>query len=96
MKRRDFIKNAGLLGHAQVECLKNDLFDSQQDGIIWKFVIIPEPIHNFGIINAEDRFEGYAAERTELLKFIHENHIENIVFIADGFHGTTAGLRLIS
>lgn len=71
-----------------MDCLKNDLFDSQRDSITWKFVVIPEPIQNFGIINAEDRFEGYAAERTELLKFIHENNIENIVFIAGDFHGT--------
>lgn len=83
-----FAADRTMLGLAQFECLKNDLFDSQQDGIVWKFVIIPEPIQNFGIINAEDRFEGYAAERTELLKFIHENNIENIVFIAGDFHGT--------
>ena len=83
-----FTADRSMLGRAQMECLKNDLFDSQQDGITWKFVIIPEPIQNFGIINAEDRFEGYAAERTELLKFIHENHIQNVVFIAADFHGT--------
>ncbi|MFC1603652.1 alkaline phosphatase D family protein [Planctomycetota bacterium] len=83
-----FTADRTMLGQAQVECLKNDLLDSQQDGITWKFLIIPEPIQNFGIINAEDRFEGYAAERTELLKFIHENHIENVVFIAGDFHGT--------
>jgi phosphodiesterase/alkaline phosphatase D-like protein len=83
-----FESNRTMLGSAQVECLKNDLLDSQNNGITWKFVIIPEPIQNFGIINAEDRFEGYAAERTELLKFIHENHIQNVVFIAGDFHGT--------
>jgi phosphodiesterase/alkaline phosphatase D-like protein len=83
-----FDPNRTMLGRAQMECLKNDLLDSQQDGITWKFVIIPEPIQNFGIIGAEDRFEGYAAERTELLKFIHENTIENVVFIAGDFHGT--------
>ena len=83
-----FDPNRTMLGRAQIDCLKNDLFYSQQDGITWKFVIIPEPIQNFGIIGAEDRFEGYAAERTELLKFIHENSIENVVFIAADFHGT--------
>ena len=83
-----FNTNRTMLGYAQMDCLKNDLFDSQQAGITWKFVIIPEPIQNFGIINAEDRFEGYAAERTELLKFIHDNNIENVVFIAGDFHGT--------
>jgi len=83
-----FDPNRTMLGRAQMDSLKNDLFDSQKDDITWKFVIIPEPIQNFGIIGAEDRFEGYAAERTELLKFIHENAIENVVFIAADFHGT--------
>ena len=83
-----FTADRTLLGRAQLDSLKNDLLDSQKDGITWKFVVIPEPIQNFGIINAEDRFEGYAAERTELLKFIHDNNIENVVFIAADFHGT--------
>jgi len=83
-----FTADRTMLGRAQMECLKNDLLDSQQDSITWKFVVIPEPIQNFGIISAEDRFEGYAAERTELLKFIHENNIENVVFIAGDSHGT--------
>ena len=83
-----FAADHTMLGRAQMDCLKNDLLDIQQDGITWKFIIIPEPIQNFGIIGAEDRFEGYAAERTELLKFIHENSIDNVVFIAGDFHGT--------
>jgi phosphodiesterase/alkaline phosphatase D-like protein len=83
-----FIEDRTMLGRAQVDCLKYDLLDSQKQGITWKFIVIPEPVQNFGVINAEDRLEGYAAERTELLKFIHENHIENVVFIAGDFHGT--------
>ncbi|MEE8576877.1 MAG: alkaline phosphatase D family protein [candidate division Zixibacteria bacterium] len=83
-----FTSGRTMLGIAQLECLKNDLLESQRDGITWKFVVIGEPIQNFGAINAEDRFEGYAAERTELLRFIHENAIQNMVFIAGDFHGT--------
>ena len=83
-----FTSDRTMLGRAQLESLENDLLESQMDGITWKFVIIPEPIQNFGVINAEDRFEGYAAERTELLKFIHDNEIRNVVFIAGDFHGT--------
>lgn len=83
-----FASDRTMLGLAQLECLKNDLLESQRDGITWKFVVIGEPIQNFGVINAEDRFEGYAAERTGLLKFIHENAIPNVVFMAGDFHGT--------
>ncbi|HZG40117.1 MAG TPA: phytase [Nodosilinea sp.] len=77
-----------LLGRAQVDLLKADLLEAQENGTTWKFVVIPEPIQNFGVANAEDRFEGYAAERTELLSFIDQNAIDNVVFMAGDFHGT--------
>jgi len=80
--------NRTILGRTQMETLKSDLFEAQFTGITWKFVVVPEPIQNFGIIGAEDRFEGYATERTELLKFIHDNGINNVVFLAGDFHGT--------
>ncbi len=77
-----------LLGRAQVEDLKADLLDAEANDITWKFITIPEPIQNFGLLNAEDRFEGYAAERNEILQFIDENDIDNVVFMAGDFHGT--------
>ncbi|MEO1131328.1 MAG: phytase [Cyanobacteria bacterium J06639_1] len=77
-----------LLGKPQLELLKGDLLDAQENGTTWKFVVIPEPIQNFGVVNAEDRFEGYAAERAELLGFIDQNGIDNVVFMAGDFHGT--------
>ena len=83
-----FDPNRTLLGRAQLDLLKADLLEAQEDGTTWKFVVIPEPIQNFGIASAEDRFEGYAAERTELLSFIDQNDIDNVVFMAGDFHGT--------
>ncbi|NJR58442.1 MAG: phytase [Cyanobacteria bacterium CRU_2_1] len=77
-----------LLGDQQLTDLKQDLLNAEANGITWKFITIPEPIQNFGVINAEDRFEGYAAERTELLKFIDDNNIDNVVFLSGDFHGT--------
>ena len=68
--------------------MKADLLAADANGITWKFVTIPEPIQNFGTLNAEDRFEGYAAERNEILQFIDENDINNVVFMAGDFHGT--------
>lgn len=79
--------NRTLLGRAQVDRLKADLLDAQRSGTTWKFVTIPEPIQEFGIVNAEDRLEGYAAERSEILGFIDQNDIENVVFVAGDFHG---------
>jgi len=76
-----------LLGRSQVEQLKADLLAAQAGGTTWKFVSIPEPIQEFGIVNAEDRFEGYAAERSEILGFIDQAGIENVVFLSGDFHG---------
>ncbi len=77
-----------LLGEIQLNDLKQDLLDAEDAGITWKFVMIPEPIQNiFPGINT-DAYEGYGKERTELLKFIEENDIDNVVFVAADVHTT--------
>lgn len=83
-----FAPGRTILGRQQLDDLKADLLQAHNAGVTWKFIAVPEPIQNFGPINAEDRFEGYAAERTELLKFIDDNNIANVVFFAADFHGT--------
>lgn len=77
-----------MLGQAQLEELKSDLVEAQGAGITWKLILNPEPIQNFGLVNASDRFEGYAYERNDLLRFIDEQGITNVVFITADFHGT--------
>ena len=77
-----------MLGAAQLADLKADLLSAHQSGARWKFVMVPEPIQNLGAGAAQDRFEGYATERTELLSFIAEQEISNVVFIAADIHGT--------
>ena len=85
-----FAPGRTMLGRPQIERLKADLLEAQAQGILWKFVHVPEPIQNLGPLAAVDRFEGYAAERTELLRFIDENRIDNVVFVAADIHGTVA------
>ena len=77
-----------LLGDIQLARLQNDLLAAQNNGTIWKFVFVPEPIQNLGPAIASDRYEGYAFERSQLLKFINQNGIENVVFISADIHGT--------
>ncbi len=76
------------LGGPQLAQLKADLYAAQQNQVTWKFVCIPEPIQNLGVVNASDRFEGYAYERSDLLRFIDLNSITNVVFVSGDFHGT--------
>jgi phosphodiesterase/alkaline phosphatase D-like protein len=77
-----------MLGRTQLDRLEADLMAAQQAGVVWKFVFVPQPIQNLGVIAANDRYEGYAAERSALLGFIHERRIENVVFVTADFHGT--------
>jgi phosphodiesterase/alkaline phosphatase D-like protein len=77
-----------MLGLPQLDVITRDLLRAQADGITWKLVIMPEPIQNLGLLAAQDRYEGYAHERSALLKFIADNRIDNVVFISADIHGT--------
>ncbi|MGB8169098.1 MAG: alkaline phosphatase D family protein [Chthoniobacteraceae bacterium] len=83
-----FTSGRTMLGAAQLADLKQNLLDAQAAGIVWKLVLCPEPIQNFGPLGGEDRYEGYAAERTNLLKFIDDHRILNVLFVTADFHGT--------
>jgi 3-phytase/alkaline phosphatase D len=85
---QSFDPSRTMLGRAQLDDLRADLLKAQDLGITWKFVMVPEPIQNLGPLNAADRFEGYSAERTELLAFIDQAGIDNVVFVAADVHGT--------
>jgi 3-phytase/alkaline phosphatase D len=85
---RTYTAGRTFLGAAQLSQLQSDLLDAEQAGITWKFVLVAEPIQNLGPLAAQDRFEGYAAERAALLAFIKDNGIRNVVFVAADIHGT--------
>lgn len=77
-----------LLGEAQLSDLKQDLLTAEDAGITWKFIMLPEPAQNlFPGINV-DSYEGYLNERAEILQFIEDNNIDNVVFVAADVHMT--------
>ncbi len=76
------------LGASQVQALEADLLAAQSDGVQWKFVLVPEPIQNLAPFAASDRYEGYARERDALLRFVAEQAVTNVVFVAADIHGT--------
>lgn len=83
-----FTPGRTMLGRQQLADLQRDLLAAQRLGITWKFILVAEPMQNLGPAGGHDRFEGYAAERTAILQFIHEQRIGNVVFIAADIHGT--------
>jgi len=53
----------------------------------WKLIVSQEPVQQFHAL-PYDRFEGYVAERTELLSFIVANQIEGVKFLTTDTHAT--------
>ncbi len=92
--------NRTFLGATQLAWLKQTLLDAQNNGTTWKFVSVSDPIDQLGPIggslsgtltsvNADggkSYMGGYRAERNDLLKFIADNHIINVVFLSTDDH----------
>jgi phosphodiesterase/alkaline phosphatase D-like protein len=77
-----------LLGTPQLTVLRRDLLHAQNAGVTWKFVTLSVPIQYRGLLSAQDRYEGYAAERADLLAYIDQTPICNVVFVSADIHGT--------
>jgi phosphodiesterase/alkaline phosphatase D-like protein/arylsulfatase A-like enzyme len=80
-----------LLGKTQLAWLKQNLLNAQKNGTVWKFVAISDPIDQLGAIGSgadggKSWIGGYRAERNELLKFIADNGIKNVVFLSCDDH----------
>lgn len=71
-----------LLGPVQKQAFKDALTRSRAK---LKFVINQVPIQNLYAM-PYDRWEGYAAEREEILELIRSQRIDNVVFLATDFH----------
>ncbi|UCH87460.1 MAG: alkaline phosphatase D family protein, partial [Dehalococcoidia bacterium] len=72
-----------MLGTEQKEWFKQALLDSDAK---FKFIINEVPMSEF-LLLPYDRWEGYPAEREELLNFITDNGIENVIFLTTDLHG---------
>ena len=71
-----------MLGPTQKEFLKDAL---RRSDATWKFIVNEVPFAEYlGI--PYDRWEGYRAERDEILRFIRDNDIRNVVFLTTDFH----------
>jgi alkaline phosphatase D len=73
-----------LLGPAQKAQLFTDLAASTAR---WKLIVSEEPVQQFHVL-PYDRYEGYAAERVQLLTFIQQSGIEGVQFLSTDIHAT--------
>jgi hypothetical protein len=75
-----------MLGTTQLNWLKQILKDAQTSGTTWKIVAVSSPIDAGGEDSGKTWIGGYRAERNELLKFIADNQIKNVVFLSTDDH----------
>jgi alkaline phosphatase D len=73
-----------LLGPVQKAQFKSDLLNSTAQ---YKLVVSQDPIQQFFVL-PYDRWEGYPAERSEILNFIQNNGIDNTLFLTTDTHAT--------
>lgn len=71
-----------ILGPVQKAVFKQALFASRAR---FKIVITPEPIQQL-LVLPYDAWEGYAAERVEILSFIRDQGIRNVLFLTTDGH----------
>jgi phosphodiesterase/alkaline phosphatase D-like protein len=76
--------NRTMLGPVQKQRLKNDLLSSTATHKI----IVSELAWQQFYALPYDRWEGYGAERSEMLNFIRNNGIDNVAFLTTDNHGT--------
>ncbi len=77
-----------MLSQRQLVRLIADLEAADRAGATWKFVMTSVPFQNFGPLQGEDRWEGYAAERAFIMQQVALRGIRNVVFVTADFHGT--------
>ena len=75
-----------MLGATQREWLKQTLKKAQTEGVRWKIIAVSSPIDETGDDGGKSWIGGYRSERNELLKFIADNDINNVVFLSTDDH----------
>ncbi len=78
--------NRTMLGATQLKWFKQTLLDTQKKRIPWKIIAVSSPIDEIGGDGGKSWIGGYRAERNEIMKFIADNHIDNVVFITTDDH----------
>ena len=80
-----------LLGATQLAWLKSTLLNAKANGVLWKIINITDPMDMIGPYGGaadggKSWWGGYRAERNDLLKFIADNGIRGVVFMASDDH----------
>ena len=78
-----------MLGNTQMEWLKGELRNSQAQWKVIAQTVVMSPVTVKGIVaHNSDAWDGYYADRAELLGFIDDNQIDNVVVMSGDIHSS--------
>jgi phosphodiesterase/alkaline phosphatase D-like protein len=80
-------ESRSMLGEEQQQFLFDRLRESDAT---WKIIVNSVPIQTL-LIEPYDRWDGYPAARRELLEYIRDEGIDNVVFLTTDFHANIFG-----
>ncbi len=80
-----------MLGKTQLAWFKQQLLDAKNSGVKWKIVAISTPIDiwvdfSSKALDNKSWVGGYNFERNEIMKFIADNGVKNVVFLTTDDH----------
>lgn len=75
-----------MLGATELNWLEQTLLSAQTNGEKWKIIALSSPIDQVGGDGGKSWIGGYRSERNQLLKFIADNHIDDVVFLSTDDH----------
>ena len=79
-----------LLGESQLNWLKSELLGSQSQWNILGQQVMMAPLEVFGTTLNTDQWDGYPLEREEILNYIVDNNIDNVVILTGDIHTSWA------
>lgn len=83
--------NRTMIGSTQLDWAKQQLLTAQANGTTWKIISVSSPIDQIGAIgggldSGKSWMGGYRAERNNLMTFIAQNNISNVIFLSTDDH----------
>ncbi len=81
--------NKTMLGHDQLHWLFDQILQARKDSVQWIIVaqqLLFAPLIIFNDTLNHDGWDMYPLEREKILRFLYNNHINNVIFIGGDFH----------
>ena len=75
-----------MLGKTQLDWFKNQLLAAKASGSVWTVISVSTPIDQWDPNDNKSWLAGYNYERNNLMKFIAENNMKNVVFLTTDDH----------